>query len=109
MELGRFKTRIENDSWETEVSNNGKQDLLFQNIRIENDKIKGTLKTKETDSESIENYFAIYKKGESFMIKTEFFVNTPEELEIKFNKTDLLIFDKKNNIEISINNKEAYN
>ena len=109
MEIGRFKTRIENDNWETEVANVGKQDLLFQDIRIENEKIKGTLKTNQADIESKDNYFSIYKRGESFIIKTGFFVSTPEELEIKFNKNDLVIFDKKNNIEILINNKESYN
>lgn len=111
MELGRFKTRIENDSWETEISDTGKQDVLFQNIIIENDKLKGILKSKDTTNgtETKENNFLIYKKGESFIIKTDFFITNPEELEIKFNNHDLLLFDKKANIEIRIYNKESYN
>lgn len=111
MELGRFKTRIENDNWETDISNSGKQDLLFQNIVIENDKIKGILKTQETveDTGPKENSFLIFKRGEAFIIKTDFFTASPEELEIKFNNHDLLLFDKKANIEIRIFNKESYN
>lgn len=111
MELGRFKTRIENDSWETDITNAGKNDLFFQNIVIENDKIKGVLKMEETSTglEAREKDFLIYKRGESFIIKTEFFVSQKPELEIKFNNQDLLIFDKESNIQIAIHNKEAYN
>ncbi len=110
MELGRFKARIESDNWEADIAKAGKHDLLFENIRIENDKIKGNLKMQEgSEASSIEKYFSIYKRGESFIIKTDFFVSSPEEMEIKFIKNDLLIFDKKTKTEFQILNKESYN
>ncbi len=110
MELGRFKARIESDNWETDIANSGNHDLLFENIRIENEKIKGTLKTQEGSegAQSTEKQFSIFKRGESFIIKTDFFVLSPEELEIKFEKNNLLMFDKKAKIEIKISNKESY-
>jgi hypothetical protein len=111
MEIGRFKARIESDNWETGTAGAGKHDLLFQNIRIENEKIKGTLKTQEgsDDVEAAEKHFFIYKRGDSFIIKTDFFIAHPEEMEIKFDKNDLLVFDKKAKFEIKIFNKETYN
>jgi hypothetical protein len=110
MELGRFKARIESDNWETDIANSGNHGLLFENIRIENEKIKGTLKMQDgfEGAQATEKQFVIYKRGESFIIKTDFFVSTPEELEIKFEKNNLLVFDKKENIEIKISNKESY-
>ena len=110
MELGRFKARIESDNWETDISNSGKQDLLFENIRLENDRIQGTLKMKAgtAGAEAAEKNFFIYKGGESFFIKTDFFPSNPFEMEIKFVKNDLLVFDKKKAVEIVVFNKEAY-
>ncbi len=110
MELGRFKARIESDAWETEIANSGKQDLLFGDIRIENDKIKGMIKTLEGNKGATisEKNFSIYKKGESFIIKTDCFIDNPAELEIKFIKNNLVLFDKKANVEIQIFNKESY-
>jgi hypothetical protein len=111
MELGRFKARIESDNWVTDIANSGNHDLLFENIRIENEKIKGTLKMKEgfEGPQATEKHFSIYKRGDSFFIKTDFFISSPEEMEIKFDKTDLLMFDKKAKIEIKVSNKESYN
>jgi hypothetical protein len=111
MELGRFKARIESDAWEADIANSGKHDLLFENIRIENDKIKGELKMENgsDDTQATAKYFSICKRGESFLIKSDFFVSNPEEMEIKFVKNDLLVFDKKNKTEFKIFNKESYN
>lgn len=111
MELGRFKARIESDNWETDIENQGKQDLLFQNIIIENDKIQGTLKMKEgfTGTQVDEKAFHIFKRGESFILKTDFFTGSMPEMEIRFVKNDLQVSDKKSAVEITIFNKESYN
>jgi hypothetical protein len=111
MELGRFKARIESDTWEADIANAGKHDLLFENIRIENDKIKGELKMQEgfDGAQATAKYFSISKRGDSFIIKTDFFVSSPEEMEIKFVQNNLLVFDKKSKVEFQIFNKESYN
>lgn len=111
MELGRFKTRIESDNWEVDISNTGKHDLLFQDLKLERDRIEGTLKMQEgfDGPQATEKNFYIFKRGESFVLKTDFFLNDLSEMEIRFLKGDLLVTDKKGDFELTIFNKESYN